>query len=168
MMEKKLKSDVHGQKLPTTIEFSDREKLADLSDLLIIKINIFYDEKLKIIKGFQATYLNKVSQKTILGGNNVIIKENSDGIEQKEFSCEINDFIQAIGGSFSKAGDLENLILTSHMDVVFKVGEESVDCSRFLFDIKMNEIPICLFGGFSNSYGISFLLSIIIFLQNNL
>ncbi len=145
-----------GQTFPDSIAFSDRFLLPFLYDLQIIKITIFYDRNIKVIKGFHTVYYSKTEQTIIEGQKNVILNEDSDKIEAKEFICNTNDFIKSIGGSMSNAGILESLTLASNMDIVYKIGNESQDCLRFSLKIASYEIPICLYGEYSNYYGYFF------------
>ena len=150
-----MKSDFYGKSLPNSTPFSDRALMGSSYDFQIIKLTLFYDPIHKFLKGFQALYSKNRSQ-TLEGAKNAIIIENLDKIEQSEFVCSENDFVRSIGGSVSNKGFVESLIITSNTDVVFKVGEESTHCFRFSLNIEENEIPICLFGEYSNFRGINF------------
>ena len=156
-----VKTEFHGKSLPNSTTFSDRSLLPLLYDLQIIKMKIFFDQNLKHIKGFQAFYYCKTTQNIIEGGKNVLLKEDPDKIEIKEFICNPNDFIKLIAGSMSEAEILESLTLTTNMDAVYKVGEESLNSFHFKLNIETNEIPICLYGEYSNFFGINLIIIII-------
>lgn len=115
------------------------------------------DQVNKFIKGFQATYISKNTSTVREGAKNFIIDESLDKVEATEFVCDENDYVRSVGGSVSNKGYLESLIITSNMDIVFKIAEESPHCFRFSLNIDQNEIPICFFGEYSNYYGKKFI-----------
>lgn len=161
-MDKIIKTDIFGKDFPDSISFSDRSLLFDYYDLQINKIAIYYDKDLNIIKGFLANYLYKTKNELLEGSKNVVLPENTNSFEIKEFCCEINDYIKSIGGSFSTLGYLESLIFTTNMDKIMKIGEETPHSSRFSLKITNTEIPICLFGEYIQLNSIFHIFSVFI------
>lgn len=148
-----MRSDSYGKTLPNSTPFSDRAALESLYDLQIVQMEVFYDRVRKFIKGFQAGYQSQTGSKTIKGSPNYELAAESEDCEKLEFICSGGDYIKGISGSVSTKGFVESLILTSNMDVVWKVGEESARGFRFSLNIEQDEIAICLFGEYSIFYG---------------
>lgn len=140
------------------IIFSDKTNQDKKSHYHVIKLRLFIDKTLEIIKGFQATYINLENNEEIDGLRNCLIFDEKQ-TEFKEINFEKEDYLKFINGSFNQKGYISYLELISNKEKIFEIGKKNELSKNFELKIEKNEVPISLFGKYTKDENLGSLLS---------